>query len=84
MRIFCMLFAACTAAFAQLPPPAASTPDEQARFLTGLRVPAGSALEPLQRAPEYLDHAREYAAAWKKFDQRYFGPMRAFSAEQIE
>jgi hypothetical protein len=61
----------------------ASTPLEQARFLSGLRLPAGSVLEPFQHSPEYLDHTRAYATAWKKFDQRYFGPMRAFAAHTL-
>jgi hypothetical protein len=63
--------------------PALSTPNEQARFLSGLRVPPGSPLEPLQHGGEYLDHTRAYATAWRKFDQRYFGPMRAFSARVL-
>jgi hypothetical protein len=83
MRVFWMLLTVCASAFAQLPPPASSTPNEQARFLTGLRVPSGSVLEPLQHTPEYLDHTKSYATMWKKFDQRYFGPMRAFAAAQI-
>lgn len=79
-----IFLAACASAVAQIPPPpAASTPNEQARFLTGLRVPSGSVLEPLQHTKEYLDHTRNYATTWKKFDQRYFGPMRAFAAGQI-
>ncbi len=81
-----LLAAGMPAVFGQLPPPTAvpgSSPDEQARFLSGLRVPAGSVLEPLQHAPEYLDHTRAYAATWRKFDERYFGKMRAFSAAQI-
>lgn len=61
----------------------ASTPLEQARFLSGLRLPAGSVLESLQHGPDYLDHTRAYASAWKKFDQRYFGPMRAFVAHTL-
>ncbi len=76
------LLAAATAP-AQMPPPPGSTPNDQARFLSGLRVSPGSPLAPWQGTPEYLDHARQYAAMWKKFDARYFGLMRAFSAQQL-
>jgi hypothetical protein len=79
-----MLFVGCTTLFAQTAPPAmVSSPNEQARFLTGLRLPAESVLAPLQQAPDYLAHTREYAATWRKFDGRYFGPMRSFAAAQI-
>lgn len=69
-------------ATAQFVPPA-SSPDEQARFLTGRRLPPGSLLEPIQREPAYLDHARTFSETWKRFDERYFSKMRAFSATQI-
>lgn len=82
LRWVCLFAALCTSAPAQVPPPA-SSPGEQARFLTGLRVPQGSVLEPLQRAPEYMGHAKDYSGMWRKFDQRYFGPMRAFAAQNI-
>jgi hypothetical protein len=73
------------------PPPIATTvapgpvssPAEQARFLSGLRLPPESVLEPLQHTSEYLDHTRAYANAWRKFDGRYFGPMRQFSASYL-
>jgi hypothetical protein len=82
MRWLCVLFASCATTFAQLPP-AGSTPNDQARFLSGLRVSSGSPLEPWQRTAEYVDHARQYAATWRKFDERYFGPMRQFAAQQL-
>jgi len=69
--------------FLVAPPPAASTPNDQARFLSGLRVSSGSPLEAWQRTPEYLAHARDYAAMWKRFDARYFGEMRRFAAQQL-
>ncbi len=66
------------------PPPAlASGINDQARFLSGLRVSPGSPLAGLQGSPEYLDHARAYATTWRKFDARYFGAMRTFAAEQL-
>jgi hypothetical protein len=69
--------------FLVAPQPAASTPGDQARFLSGLRVSPGSPLEIWQRTPEYVAHAREYAGTWRKFDEHYFGPMRAFAANQL-
>jgi len=63
----------------------ASSPPEQARFLSGLRLPAGSVLEPLQHSPEYLDHTRAYATAWKKFDQEQADPAWSEpTTQQIE
>jgi hypothetical protein len=82
MRTLAALLATCATALAQVPPPA-STPAEHALFLSGLRLPAGSLLAPLQSSPDYLAHAREYSTAWRKFDGRYFGPMRAFAASEI-
>lgn len=82
MKWLCILFASGTTAFAQFPP-AASTPNDQARFLSGLRVSPGSPLEPWQRTAEYVNHARQYAGTWRKFDERYFGPMRQFAARQL-
>lgn len=87
MRVACLL-AACAIvprlALAQFSPPAiASTPGDQARFLSGLRVSPGSPLASLQGAPDYRAHTSEYAATWKRFDEHYFGPMRAFAASQI-
>jgi hypothetical protein len=61
-----------------------STANEQARFLSGLRLPPGSSLEPLQHTPEYLDHTRAYATTWRKFDNEYFGKMRSFSAGVLD
>ncbi|MGH8049020.1 MAG: hypothetical protein ACREKL_17395, partial [Chthoniobacterales bacterium] len=84
MRWPCILFACCATLSAQIAPqPAASSPNEQARFLTGLRLPAGSVLAPFQSTKEYLDHTREYSTAWRKFDARYFGPMRSFAEAHI-
>ncbi|MDD5199467.1 MAG: hypothetical protein PHC88_06650 [Terrimicrobiaceae bacterium] len=71
------------AASAQVPTLPGSTPNDEARFLSGLRVAAGSPLEAWQRTPEYLDHARAYATTWRKFDNRYFGKMRAFAAREL-
>lgn len=91
-----VLLAAAGFSFGQVPPapgaagpaplPAAhpSTANEQARFLSGLRVPPGSALEALQHTPDYLDHTRAYATTWRKFDNEYFGKMRSFSAGVLD
>ncbi len=60
-----------------------STPNEQARFLSGLRVPPGSLLSPLQATREYYEHAHGYAETWRSFDQKYFSKMRAWAAAEI-
>lgn len=71
-------------ALAQFAPPVqASSPNDQARFLSGLRVSPGSPLAQLQKFGPYRDHALGYSKSWKRFDEKYFGPMRAFSASQI-
>ncbi len=64
-------------------PAVVSTPNEQARFLSGLRVPAGSVLAPLQATREYYDHGSTYANTWRRFDEKYFSKMRAWSAAEL-
>ncbi len=58
--------------------------DEQARFLSGLRVPAGSVLAGLQQDESYLQHGRTYAETWRGFHKKYFAPMRAWAAANVE
>ena len=51
-------------------PATASTLDEQARFLSGLPVPAGSPLAAWQATSDYRDHVRTMNAEWKKLSDR--------------
>ncbi len=60
-----------------------STADEQARFLSGLRVPAGSVLAGFQGTPAYYQHGKEYAETWREFHRKYFSPMRRWAAENV-
>lgn len=84
IRVLPLLVAAAwPAALAQPFLAPVSAPNDQARFLSGLRVAPESPLAPLQAMPGYVDHARAYAATWRKFDGRYFGPMRAFAATEL-
>jgi len=58
------------AAARPLPALAASTPDEQARFLAGLAGPPGSPLDPLESTPRWREHALAMNAAWAKLSAR--------------
>lgn len=57
--------------------------DVQARFLSGRRLPPGSRLAQLQSAPWYLEHASGYSGLWRRFDERYFSKMRAWSQREV-
>ena len=54
----------------QAAPSSASTFDEQARFLAGLPVPAGSALAAWQNTADYRDHVNLMNSEWKKLSDR--------------
>ena len=60
-----------------------STADEQARFLSGLRVQAGSVLAGFQETPGYFEHGKTYAETWRGFHRKYFSPMRRWAAENV-
>jgi hypothetical protein len=67
--------AAPTPATAPVAPPPllaapASTVDDQARFLAGLPVPAGSPLAAWQATQDYRDHFNLMNAEWKKLTDR--------------
>lgn len=61
----------------------AISPTELGAFLAGRALPASSPLAPLQASPEYQEHARQYAALWFRYDDRYFAAMRAWSAAEL-
>lgn len=61
----------------------ALAPTELAAFLAGRELPPASPLAPLQQTKEYREHAREYAAQWFRYDERYFTPMRQWSANEL-
>lgn len=64
-------------------PVPASTANDQARFLSGLRVDPSSPLAPIQSQGFYLDHARAYSTSWKRFDENYFSKMRSWAAAEV-
>jgi len=51
-------------------PSTASTLDDQARFLAGLPVTAGSPLATWQSTSDYLDHVKVMNAKWKTLSER--------------
>ena len=51
-------------------PAATSTVDDQARFLAGLPVPAGSPLAAWQATSDYRDHVTLMNSEWKKLSDR--------------
>lgn len=61
----------------------AISPTELGAFLAGRTLPESSPLAPLQASPEYQEHARQYAAMWFRYDERYFAPMRAWSEAEL-
>jgi hypothetical protein len=54
-----------------LPALAASTPDDQARFLAGLAGQPNGPLESLELTPAWREHAARMDAAWKKLAARF-------------
>lgn len=66
-------------------PSAAQTvsPTELGAFLAGRSLPPTSPLARLQSSAEYQDHARQYAALWYRYDDRYFAPMRSWAATEL-
>ena len=61
----------------------AVSPTELGAFLAGRALPPTSPLAALQTSPEYQEHARQYAAQWFRYNERYFAPMRAWSAAEL-
>ncbi len=73
MRLTLSCFLATTALVAVLAAPsarAASTPDEQARFLAGLPVAEGSPLAKLQTTPAWQAHQKAMDGAWQRLSRR--------------
>lgn len=61
----------------------AISPTELGAFLAGRTLPESSPLAPLQASSEYQEHARQYAAMWFRYDERYFAPMRAWAEAEL-
>lgn len=74
---------ACLAFAASLTTAPALSPTELGAFLAGRQLPPGSPLEPLQHSREYQEHARQYAAQWFRYNEKYFTPMREWSSTEL-
>ncbi len=61
---------------------AASTPDDQARFLAGLPVSAGSPLASLQETPGWKAHQRAMDDAWTRLSRR-LGQMEGWAKAEL-
>lgn len=77
------LFTAATSLLLASLPAHALSPTELGAFLAGRTLPETSPLAPLQSSSEYREHARQYAAMWFRYDDRYFASMRAWSATEL-
>jgi hypothetical protein len=82
-RLILQIAFACLALFCGAAARGQSTPDDQARFLSGLPVSEGSPLAVWQREPWYVAHAQEFKKTWRRFDDLYFGKMRAWAASEV-
>jgi hypothetical protein len=58
-------------------------PAEVAKFLAGVPLPEGTALAPLQAAPEYRAHVRELAKLTQHYDRNFFARMREWAAAEL-
>ena len=61
-----------------------STPDDQARLLAGLSVPAGSRLDALQAAPAVARHAASLSRTWQVLDDQMLSRMRAWAGKHVD
>jgi hypothetical protein len=57
--------------------------DDMAKFLAGVRLPAGSPLAAVQRSPVYSSHVAALARLSQHYDRNYFSRMRAWSAAEL-
>jgi hypothetical protein len=61
----------------------AETPDETARFLAGMPVPANSSLAPLTAEPAWKYHANHFDAAFKRVENGQLSKIRAWSKANV-
>ena len=57
--------------------------DDNARFLAGLPVPAGSALAPFEAEPGWKRHASAFDAAFNRVDKAQLAKVRAWSSANV-
>ena len=58
---------------------APSTPQEQAEFLAGIDLPAGSVLAELQKSPSYKNHQKELQEKWAFCKKARYNSMQAWA-----
>ena len=58
---------------------APSTPQEQAEFLAGIDLPAGSVLAELQKSPSYKSHQKELQEKWAFCKKARYNSMQAWA-----
>lgn len=57
---------------------AAVTADQQARLVAGLEVP-GAAFEKVCKQPAWIQHSKEFNAAWERLEQKQLAKIREWS-----
>lgn len=89
MRTLLALFLLCPVGFAQevrkaLPAESGtSTWDDYAKFLAGVPLAPGAPLAGLQADSGYRAHAAAFEKMWARYNERYFSPMRVWSAAEL-
>ncbi|HEY5705936.1 MAG TPA: hypothetical protein VIS96_10215 [Terrimicrobiaceae bacterium] len=64
-------------------PVQSAAPDDVAKFLAGVPLPAGSPLSPLRQSSAYAAHVAALARLSQRYDRAYFSKMRAWSAAEL-
>jgi hypothetical protein len=62
----------------------AESPNDVARFLAGMPLPAGSPLSRYANDPSWKQHAQYFESAWRKLDAGQLSKVRAWSAANIK
>jgi hypothetical protein len=84
LRRFALSLGVCLFLTQAAPVQAASGPDEAARLLAGMQLPASSSLEPLTHSVHWQRHARYFDSAWSHLDRRQLSRVRAWSEENLK
>ncbi|MFA7342735.1 MAG: hypothetical protein WC003_00390 [Terrimicrobiaceae bacterium] len=89
MRLLLVLLLLCPAGFGQevrraLPVggPGADW-NAQAKFLAGVPLAPEEPLAALQKAPAYRPHSSDFEKMWRRYNERYFAPMRSWSSAEM-
>ena len=60
-----------------------STWDARAKFLAGVPLREGEPLATMQRPPAYQAHSTAFEQMWARYNEKYFTPMRSWSAAEL-